>query len=404
MSPPPTPRFDDAAVPLALLRERAFNQRWAEQPEGVIPLTAADPDFPAADVIREALVAHVREGVFSYGPPGGLPLFRETVARDLRQRRGAAVEPGGVMAVNSAAAGLALVARHWLQPGDEAIVWDPVDFLLPHTVRAAGGVPVLWPIGRHGPLDLDGLERLITPRTRLLCLCNPHNPLGRCFSRQELETLGRFCLAHGLRVLSDEVWSDIVYPPAVFTSWLALEPSLAAIGAVVQGFSKGFALAGLRVGTVAMADPEELAALLAASDQPSTVDGVATLSQVAAAAACSPEGLAWLAAFLDHLRRRRDQTIAALAAIPGLTVISPDATYVAFVGLAAGGESAEALVERLRQDHGLALVPGSPRWFGPGGAGHVRLCFATGEGILAEGLRRFAAGMAAAPPGRSSSG
>jgi aspartate/methionine/tyrosine aminotransferase len=401
MSPPPAPLFNDAAVPLPLLRQRAFNQRWAEQPQGVIPLTAADPDFPAAAVIREALVAHVSEGVFSYGPPGGLPLFREAVARDLRQRRGVAVEPGGVMAVNSAAAGLALVARHWLRPGDEAIVWDPVDFLLPHVVRAAGGVPVLWPIGRHGPLDLQALERLITPRTRLLCLCNPHNPLGRCFSRQELESLGRFCLARGLRVLSDEVWSDIVYPPAVFTSWLALEPSLAAIGAVVQGFSKGFALAGLRVGAVAMADPEALGALLAASDQPSTVDGVATLSQVAAAAACSPEGLAWLAAFLEHLRQRRDQTIDALRAIPGLRVSRPEATYVAFVGLPAGGEDPEALVERLRHEHGLALVPGSPRWFGPGGAGHMRLCFATSEAILAEGLRRFAAGMAAAPPRRS---
>jgi aspartate/methionine/tyrosine aminotransferase len=308
------------------------------------------------------------------------------------------------MAVNSAAAGLALVARHWLQPGDEAIVWDPVDFLLPHVVRASGGVPVLWSIERHGPLDLEALERLITPRTRLLCLCNPHNPLGRCFSRQELESLGRLCLARGLRVLSDEVWSDIVYPPAVFTSWLALEPSLAAIGAVVQGFSKGFALAGLRVGAVAMADPEALAALLAASDHPSTVDGVATLSQVAAAAACSPEGLAWLAAFLEHLRQRRDQTIDALRAIPGLRVSRPEATYVAFVGLPAGGEEPEALVERLRLAHGLALVPGSPRWFGPGGAGHVRLCFATSEAILAEGLRRFSAGMAAAQPGRGSSG
>lgn len=397
MISPAAPRFDDAAVPLPLLRQRAFNQRWAEQPEGVIPLTAADPDFPAAPVIREALIAHARDGVFSYGPPGGLPLFREAVARDLRQRRGAAVTPGGVMAVNSAAAGLALVARHWLRPGDEAIVWDPVDFLLPHTVRAAGGVPVLWPIGRHDPLDLDGLERLITPRTRLLCLCNPHNPLGRCFRRQELETLGRFCLARGLRVLSDEVWSDIIYPPAVFTSWLALEPSLAAIGAVVQGFSKGFALAGLRVGAVAMADPDALARLLAASDQPSTVDGVATLSQVAAAAACSAAGLAWLAAFVTHLRQRRDQAMDALRAIPGLTVSCPDATYVTFVGLPPGGEAAETLVERLRRDHGLALVPGSPRWFGPGGAGHVRLCFATSEGILAEGLRRFASGMAAAP-------
>lgn len=389
-------RFGDDDVPLALLRQRAFNLRWAEQEEGVIPLTAADPDFPAPPAVREALVAYARDGVFSYGPAGGLPLFREAVAQDLCRRRGAAVLPAGVMAVNSAAAGLALVVRHWLRPGEEAIVADPVDFLFAHAVRQVGGVPRLWPIDRHAPLDFDALEGLLTPRTRLLCLCNPHNPLGRCFHRQELEALGHFCRQRGLRVLSDEVWSDIVYSPAAFTSWLALEPPLAALGAVVHGFSKGFALAGLRVGFVAMADPAALAELLAASDQASTVDGVATLSQVAAAAAYGPEGLAWLEAFREHLRQRRDQTLAALAAIPGLRVSRPDATYVLFAGLPEGIGSAEALVERLRRDHGLALVPGSERWFGPGGRGHVRLCFATSEAILAEGLRRFAAGMAAA--------
>lgn len=389
--------FGDDAVPLALLRQRAFNLRWAEQPEGVIPLTAADPDFAAPPVVRQALVTYAQEGVFSYGPPAGLPLFREAVARDLCQRRGAAVEPAGVMAVNSAAAGLALVIRHWLQPGEEAIVADPVDFLFAHSVRRAGGVPVLWPQSRHGPLDWQALEARLSPRTRLLCLCNPHNPLGRCYSRAELETLGRFCRDHGLRVLSDEVWSDIVYPPAVFTSWLALEPSLAALGAVVHGFSKGFALAGLRVGSVALADPAELAALLAASDHPSTVEGVATLSQVAAAAALSPEGLAWLAAFCNHLRQRRDQAVSALAAIPGLTLTAPDATYVLFFRLPPGSAAAEVVVERLRLQHGVALVPGSPRWFGPGGAGHLRLCFATSEAILSEGLRRVAAGLADAP-------
>ena len=403
MTSEPLPCFDDAEVPLAVLRERAFNLRWAEQPEGVIPLTAADPDFPAAPAIREAVIAYARSGVFSYGPAGGLPLFRGAVARYLRERRGAPVTPDGVMAVNSAAAGLALVARCWLRPGDEAIVWDPVDFLFAHCVRAAGGVPVFWPIRRHGPLDFAALEQLITPRTRLLCLCNPHNPLGRCFQREELEALGRFCLERGIRVLSDEVWSEIVYPPAAFTSWLALAPSLAANGAVVHGFSKAFGLAGLRVGYVAMADPAALANLLAASDQVSTVDGVSTLSQVAAAAAYGPEGLAWLGAFQHHLHQRRDQTIEALQAIPGLAVSSPDATYVAFVGLPAGAESAEDLVERLRIAHGVALVPGSPRWFGAGARGHLRLCFATAEGILGEGLRRFAAGMAAAPP-RSAGG
>ena len=136
MSPDPLELFADSQVPRVLLRQRAFNLRWAEQPEGVIPLTAADPDFAAAAVIREALIAEARDGLFSYGPAGGLPMFREAVAADLLRRRGAPVEAAGVMAVNSAAAGLALVARHGLNPGDEAIVFDPVDFLFAQIGRA----------------------------------------------------------------------------------------------------------------------------------------------------------------------------------------------------------------------------------------------------------------------------
>ncbi len=385
--------FLDGAVPLDLLRERAHNLRWAEQAPGVIPLTAADPDFPAAPAIREAIADYARSGVFSYGPAGGLAFFREAVARYLRQR-GAPVSAAGVVAVNSAAAGLALVARHWLSPGDEAIIWDPVDFLFAHTVRSAGGVPVLWRIEPQAPLDLAALEALVTSRTRVLCLCNPHNPLGRCFRREELERLGRFCLERGLRVLSDEVWSDVVYSPATFTSWLALAPELAGLGAVVHGFSKSFALAGLRVGYVAMTDPEAAARLLAESELPSTVDGVATLSQVAATAAYSPDGLAWLEAFLRHLQDRRDQAVTRLAAIPGLRVHTPAATFVLFVGLPPLQESVEELVTRLRQDHGVAVVPGSPRWFGPGAEGHVRLSFATSAALLEEGLNRFTAGLA----------
>lgn len=389
-----TDPFSDDAVPLQALRTRAFNLRWAELPEGVIPLTAADPDFAAAPAIREAIAREVAQGVFSYGPAGGLPAFRESVARYLRERRGAEVTADGVIAVNSAAAGLAMLARHWLKPGDEAIVFDPVDFLFAHTVRSAGGVPVAWRVDRRSPLDLDRLASLCTNRTRMLCLCNPHNPVGRCFTRDELTALGRFCLRHGLRMLSDEIWSEIVYPPAVFTSALALEPQLAANAVVVHGFSKSFGLAGLRIGYLAFADPSERHAVLQASEHPSTVDGAATLSQVAAAAAYD-HALPWLDGFLRHLQARRDQCVEGLRSVPGVQVETPDATYVAFARVTPKAlrpdETVEGLVERLRMEHAVAVVPGSPRWFGEGAAGHVRLCFATSKGILAEGLRRFAA-------------
>ncbi|MDI9411128.1 MAG: pyridoxal phosphate-dependent aminotransferase [Bacteroidia bacterium] len=384
--------FSDTDVRLDLLRQRAFNLRWAEQPQDVIPLTAADPDFPTAPAIREAIVRYVQDGVLSYGPAQGLPIFRESVANYLRTKRGAPVDASGVIAVNSAAAGLAMVARQWLTPGDEAIVMDPVDFLFAHTVRSAGGVPVRWSVHRTGALDLDRLESLITPRTRMIGLCNPHNPLGRCFTREELTAIGRLAERHGLGILSDEIWSEIVYPPMGFTSMLSLDEPIAARTVVVHGFSKSFGLAGLRIGYVAVRDAAVSARMLGASEHPSTVDGAATVSQVGAAAAYD-HALPWLGAFLNHLRARRDQAVEALNAMPGVHVQSPDATYVAFAKVSDPPNTIEDLVDRLRREHGVAVVPGSPRWFGEGAAGHLRVCFATSEGILREGLDRMARGI-----------
>ena len=386
--------FSDNAVRLDLLRERAFNLRWAEQPQEVIPLTAADPDFPTAPAIREAIVRYVQDGVLSYGPAQGLPSFRKSVANYLRNRRGAPVDASGVIAVNSAAAGLAMVARQWLATGDEAIVMDPVDFLFAHTVRSAGGVPVRWSIARAGALDLDRLESLITPRTRMIGLCNPHNPLGRCFTREELTAIGRLAERHGLGILSDEIWSDIVYPPAGFTSMLALDEAIASRTVLVHGFSKSFGLAGLRIGFVAMRNGADCARMLAASEHPSTVDGAATVSQIGAAAAYD-HALPWLDEFLGHLRARRDQAVHALNAMPGVHVQSPDATYVAFAKVSDPPSTIEDMVDRLRCEHGVAVVPGSPRWFGEGAAGHVRVCFATSEAILRDGLERMDRGMRA---------
>jgi len=386
--------FSDNAVRLDLLRERAFNLRWAEQPQEVIPLTAADPDFPTAPAIREAIVRYVQDGVLSYGPAQGLPSFRKSVANYLRNRRGAPVDASGVIAVNSAAAGLAMVARQWLATGDEAIVMDPVDFLFAHTVRSAGGVPVRWSIARTGALDLDRLESLITPRTRMIGLCNPHNPLGRCFTREELTAIGRLAERHGLGILSDEIWSDIVYPPAGFTSMLSLDEPIASRTVLVHGFSKSFGLAGLRIGFVAMRNGADCARMLTASEHPSTVDGAATVSQIGAAAAYD-HALPWLDEFLGHLRARRDQAVHALNAMPGVHVQSPDATYVAFAKVSDPPSTIEDMVDRLRCEHGVAVVPGSPRWFGEGAAGHVRVCFATSEAILRDGLERMDRGMRA---------
>jgi len=389
------PSFLDDDVPMALLRQRAFNLRWATLPPGVIALTAADPDFAAAPPIREALAQYVLSGVYPYGPPEGLPEFREACARFQRERRGVPAEAAHILAVDSAAAGMLHVARTLLQPGDEAIVFDPVDFLFAASVEAAGATVVRLPVDtRTGTFDPDHLAALVTPRTRLLGLCNPHNPLGRVWTRAELESFAAVAVRHDIPVLNDEIWSDIVYEPARFVSLATLGPAVARLTWTVSGFSKSHGLAGLRVGFVQAPDAAGFERLAERSLCRTTMTGASTLSQVAAIAAmehCADH----LAAFVAHLRRMRDLAVDQLSQVPGVSVRAPEGTFVLFPDISALGVPPEVLVGRLLTQHGVAVVPGAPRWFGPGAAGHLRLVFSTSEGILREGLARIAAGLTA---------
>jgi aspartate/methionine/tyrosine aminotransferase len=387
--------FGDADVPRALLRQRAHNLRWAEQPADVIPLTAADPDFPCAPAIRSAIVDYAKSGVFSYGPPEGLAEFRAAAAQMLRERKGmATAEPGQVLAVNSAAKGMAIVAASVLRPGDEAIVMDPVDFLFARTVQDVGGVPVRVAVDvASGAIDFAGLERALSKKTKLLTICNPINPVGRALTREELRRLTEFACEHDLAILSDEIWSDIVYAPHRHTATAALSAAAAKRTYTVHGLSKTFGLAGLRIGFVHVGCEQRYEAMVATANIRSTVEGVSTLSQVAATAAYQ-HAWPWAEAFVRHLQAQRDLAVAELRKVDGLSVRTPEGCYVAFPKVHAWGDET-ALAQRLLTEFRVAIVPGAPRWFGEGAKGHIRLTFATSEAILREGLARLARGLAA---------
>jgi aspartate/methionine/tyrosine aminotransferase len=384
------PYFSDAAVPLDLLRKRAFNLRWAEQPAGVIPLTAADPDFPACPAVREHLMRYVQEGVFSYVPPDGLPEFREAVAEWMRATRGLNCSADDVFATDSAASAMAVVARACLGRGDEVLMPTPVDFLLQHTVEEAGGVPVRVNTGTATTAQefIAGMEARLSPHTRMLWLCNPHNPLGVVYPRAWLEAVAGWAVARGLRILSDEIWSDIVYPPHTHTATAALSPEIASNTVTVYGFSKNFALAGLRVGCVISTDAGWRNEIVSASDAASTVYGVSALSQVAVIGALVG-GRQWLSEFLRHLEAQRDYVLERLSRWPGVPTSSPQGTYVAFPDVRSLDDDAGQFCQRLVDRARVAMVPGSTRWFGPGAEGHVRICFATSRAILREAFDRM---------------
>jgi aspartate/methionine/tyrosine aminotransferase len=147
-------------------------------------------------------------------------------------------------------------------------------------------------------------------------------------------------------------------------------------------------LAGLRVGCLICPDPEWSKEIVAASDAESTVYGVSVLSQVAVVAALN-DGREWLAQFVQHLQAQRDYVVSRLVKWPGVTVQPPQGTYVIFPDVRSLSYDSEALCQQLREQARVALVPGAPKWFGPGASGHLRICFATSRRILQEAFDRL---------------
>jgi len=381
--------FGADSVNLSILKQRAFNLRWAAVPEGVIPLTAADPDFPCADPIRESVLKYAKDGYFSYGPPEGLVAFREALAANYYEIKQTNFNPSHILAVDSAAFGIYLTCKAFLEKGDEAIIFDPVDFLFRYSVESVGGVavPFAIPTGTDR-VDFGMLEELITPKTKMICLCNPLNPTGKVFSKEELNELGEIAEKHNLIILSDEIWSDIVFQPHQFTCIASINDAIKDRTITITGFSKSYGLAGLRIGAILAPNNLYYSKIYATSLHQSTVHGSNTLGQIAATSALNECG-DWLRSFINHLQRMRDICILELNTIQGFHCIAPAGCYVAFANIKGTGMSSEELQKKIMEKAKVSVVPGLKQWFGEGAEGYIRLSFATSENILREALSRI---------------
>ena len=384
----PHNRFDNSSVNLDILKQRAYNLRWATVPDGVIPLTAADPDFPVAPEITEALCRFAKDGYFCYGPPGGLPSFRESMAEYFRVKRLVPATAEHILPVDSAAYGIYLTCKAFLSPGDEAIVFDPVDFLFRYSVETVGARAVSFAIPAGKAVDFERLESLITKKTRLICLCNPLNPTGKVFTREELLEFSRIAEKHDLIILSDEIWSDIIFAPHQFTSIASLNEATCNRTITVTGFSKSYGLAGLRIGAVMAQNPAYFKLLNDVSLHQSTVHGVNILSQVAATTALTSCQY-WLTDFLAHLQAMKTLMVSELSVIDKFSIIPPEGCYLAFVNISQTGRSSKEVHEILFNSARVAVVPGLQEWFGEGADGYIRMSFATSEIILREAIQRI---------------
>jgi aminotransferase len=367
-------------IPYHYLRQHAFNMRWAEVPEGVIPLTAADSDIPFSSDISSAIIEASQQQLFPYSAPQGSVSFRSAMSHHFKKVKNCIIHPDEVLATNSAAGAIQDWCNHFLSKGDEVLIPDPVDFLLGYCAEKAGATVIRVPAQKHWNSEL--WESYVTPKTKAIILCHPHNPLGFYYNEKDLNNIREFIEKNQLLVLSDEVWSDIVLE-GKFTSMRQLVPS----AWVVYGMSKGFGLAGLRLGALIAPDASALQALMESQGYYRTVQGASSLSQVAGTAAMDSKNAR--TDFLKIVQRtmrvavdrlNKEQTF--------FKVNQPDATFVLWLSHPDHLDS-QLLAERMEKEAKVKLVPGLEQWFGPGAKGHIRMSCATTPEVMNEAITRI---------------
>jgi putative C-S lyase len=356
----------------------------------VLPLWVADMDFRAAPPILAALEARLRHGVLGYTvPPAEL---RAAIVERLERLYAWRVDPAWIVFLPGVVAGLYLAARRLAGPQEHLIVPKPVYHHVKRAPEAAprafSEVPLVLERGRW-VYDEDALRASVNPRTRLLFLCNPQNPGGTVFRRAELERLAE--LARDAVIVSDEIHCDLVLDPQLRHVPIAsLAPEISRRTVTLMSPSKTFNTPGVACAWAIVEDPALRAAFaqeLAAHVLPSP-----SVFGYAAALAAYREGGAWLCALLGYLRANEKRVREAIGAIPALSTVRVEATYLAWIDCA--GLGVEDPYEHFLR-HGLALSPGAQF----GDARFVRLNFGTQRSVLEEALRRIRSASTPSPRG-----
>ena len=348
----------------------------------VVRLEIGDPDFPTPAHIVDAAADAARRGFTHYAPGIGLASLRELIAAKVESRNHFACARENVVVTTGACGALHATLLALLDPGDEVLVPDPGWATYRSMALAAGVVPVPYPLARDRAFEIDpeAIEARIGPRTRALTLNSPSNPTGAVADREALAAAVELADRHGLWVISDECYEELVFETE--------HASPAALGdpervVSVFSFSKTYAMTGWRVGyAVARPDLAQRIAKL----QECIVSSASTVSQKAAEAALlGPQDV--VAEMRDAYRRRRDAALARLADA-GVACVRPGGAFYLMVDTSARGETSHDFALRLLREQGVAVVPGTA--FGDVGEGMVRVSLAASEDAIDTGLARLA--------------
>jgi cystathionine beta-lyase len=368
-------------------RRDSSSSKWQKYGDrDVIPLWVADMDFQTAPCVINALAERVQHGIFGYTqPPATLPgVVAAALARDFNWT----IDPDWILWMPSLVVGLNVVSRAFAAQGEEIMTATPIypPFLsAPHYAdRVAVKVPLVEIDGRW-QWDFDAMERAVTPKTRAMLLCSPHNPTGRVWALEDLHALTEFCDRHDLVLVSDEIHSGLVLDSDKKHIPIATVGGAKSRTVTLLSASKTFNLPGLGC-AFAICSNAQLRVTLQRT-MAGIVHHIGALGYFATLAAYR-DGKSWQLALLDYLRVNRDLVEARLSSLPGLSTWHVEATYLAWIDARA---LPVANPMAFFEDAGVGLYDGS-LFDAPG---YLRLNFACPRALLVQALDRMQAAVGA---------
>jgi cysteine-S-conjugate beta-lyase len=361
--------------------------KWHLYDPDVLPLWVADMDFASPEPVIRALQERVSHGIFGY--PTEPPELRSVIQDRLQRLYGWQVPPDAFVFLPGVVVGFNLAIRSTTTPGDGVVAQTPVYF------------PILWAPANAGcsldemqltslpddsyAVDMDAFEATLTPRTRIFLLCNPHNPVGRVFRRDELESMAAACARHDVVICSDEIHCDLLMDGNQHLPIASLDPEIGQRTITLMAPSKTFNIAGLHSSFAVIENPQIRRSFQRA--QAGLVSGHLSVLDYVAMLAAYRDGQPWLDALLRYLQANRDLLKQVVdEQLPGVAFRKPEGTYLAWLDCRAArlpDSPHRFFLEKAR----VALNDGG--MFGRGGEGFVRLNFACPKSTLLQALDRL---------------
>ncbi|WP_067727434.1 aminotransferase [Oceanobacillus damuensis] len=351
--------------------------------EGVISLGVGEPDFITPWNIREVAIEALQDGYTSYTANAGLLELREEITSYLKRKFHVNYRAEDQVIVTvGASQSLDLAFRAILNPGDEVLVIEPAFVSYASLVTLAGGVPVRIATKEENGFKVtpEQMEAAITDKTKAILLCSPNNPTGTCLNKEELNEIARVVKEHDLLVVSDEIYAELAYDQE-YTSFASL-PGMYERTILINGFSKGFAMTGWRLGFLAA--PSEIISAMVKIYQYTTMCAPYML-QIGAIEALRNSSDQVEKMKLNYWRRR-NFTVQSLNRI-GLECHTPGGAFYVFPSIKKTGLTSEQFASELLQQEKVAVVPGNA--FGESGEGYIRCSYATSIEQLQEAMNRI---------------